>query len=67
MNYKINITRMLLIMLSKKDFLLFTLDSKGENIISYKLTNDLKRYRKDYENFRLLDIVKKQNINKIKL
>lgn len=58
---------MLLIMLSKKDFLLFTLDSKGENIISYKLTNDLKRYRKDYENFRLLDIVKKQNINKIKL
>ncbi len=67
MNYKINITRMLLIMLSKKDFILFNLDEKNTKIVNYKLTNDLKRYRKQYKNFRLLDIVKKENINTIKL
>ena len=67
MNYKINITRMVLILLSRKDFILFNLDDNNTRVTSYKLTNDLKRYRKDYQNFRLLDIVKKQNINKIKL
>ena len=67
MNYRINITRMVLILLSRKDFILFNLDDNNTKVTSYKLTNDLKRYRKDYENFRLLDIVKKQNINKIKL
>jgi len=67
MNYRINITRMVLILLSRKDFFLFNLNDNKTKVTSYKLTNDLKRYRKDYENFRLLDIVKKQNINKIKL
>ena len=67
MNYKINITRMVLILLSRKDFILFNLDDNKTKVTTYKLTNDLKRYRKDYQNFRLLDIVKKQNINKIKL
>ena len=67
MNYRINITRMVLILLSRKDFFLFNLNDSKTKVTSYKLTNDLKRYRKDYENFRLLDIVKKQNINKIKL
>ena len=67
MNYKINITRMVLILLSKKDFILFNLNDNKTKVTSYKLTNDLKRYRKDYENFRLLDLVKKDNINKIKL
>jgi len=65
--YKLNISAVFLIMKSKKDFICFTLDDKETKVIDYILTNDLTRYRKQYQQFRLLDIVKKENINTIKL
>lgn len=67
MNYKINIFDMFLISKSKKDFLLFTLNKQETKVLSYMLTNDLTRHRKQFQQFRLLQIVKKQNKNTIKL
>lgn len=67
MNYKLNIAAVFLILNSKKDFVLFTLDSTKTKVIKYKLTNDLTRHRKQFEQFRLLDLVKQGNINTIKL
>lgn len=67
MNYKLNIASAFLILNSKKDFICFTLDSTKTKVIRYKLTNDLTRHRKQFEQFRLLDLVKQGNINTIKL
>ena len=58
---------MFLISKSKKDFLLFTLNKQETKVLSYMLTNDLTRHRKQFQQFRLLQIVKKQNKNTIKL
>jgi len=67
MNYKINIAAAFLILKSKKDFICFTLNKEETKVIDYILTNDLTRHRKQYQQFRLLDMIKKQNINTIKL
>jgi len=65
--YKLNIASVFLIIKSKKDFICFTLDETETKVVDYILTNDLTRYRKQYQQFRLLDIVKKENINTINL
>jgi len=65
--YKLNISSVFLIMKSKKDFICFTLNKEETKVIDYILTNDLTRYRKQYQQFRLLEIVKKGNINTINL
>ena len=62
--YKISCKDNLLINNSKKIFLLF--NHKEGKITNYKLSNEL-RYRKNFMQFRLLEIVKKENINTIKL
>ena len=67
MTYKINIAAAFLILKSKKDFICFTLNKEETKVIDYILTNDLTRHRKQYQQFRLLDMIKKQNINTIKL
>jgi len=67
MNYKINIAAAFLILKSKKDFICFTLNEGETEVVDYILTNDLTRHRKQYQQFRLLDMIKKQNINTIKL
>lgn len=66
-NYKLNIAAVFLIMKSKKVFICFTLNKEETKVVDYILTNDLTRYRKQYQQFRLLDIIKKENINTINL
>jgi len=66
-NYKLSIAAVFLITKSKKDFICFTLDKTETKVIDYLLTNDLTRHRKQYQQFRLLSIVKENNINTIKL
>jgi len=66
-NYKLSIAAVFLITNSKKDFICFTLDKTETKVIDYLLTNDLTRHRKQYQQFRLLSIVKENNINTIKL
>ena len=62
--YKINLSASYLISKSKKVFILFNVEN---NIITqYKLTNDLTRYRLNYQHFRLLEITK-LNLTTIKL
>jgi len=66
-NYRLSIAAIFLIMKSKKDFICFTLNKEETKVIDYILTNDLTRHRKQYQQFRLLDIIKKENINTINL
>ena len=50
------------IILSKKDFFLYT--EENNKIKSYMLTNDLTRHRNKFNNkFKLVDDIKKQLIN----
>ena len=50
------------IILSKKDFFLYT--EENNKIRSYMLTNDLTRHRNKFNNkFKLVDDIKKQLIN----
>lgn len=62
--YKISVKDNLLINNSKKIFLLF--NHKDGKVTNYKLSNEL-RYRSQFMQFRLLEIVKQNNINTIKL
>ena len=54
--YKINLGAAYLISKSKKVFILFNVENN--TITQYKLTNDLTRYRLNYQHFRLLEITK---------
>lgn len=48
---------------SNKDFILFDLDNNNK-ITAYKLTNDLTRYRNNFQHFRVLNILKQELNNK---
>ena len=49
---------------SKKAFFLYDIDKETNSIKNYILTNDLRRYRKQYESFKLVEIIK-TNFNTI--
>ena len=59
---KVSVSLAVKIILSKKDFFLYTEENK--QIKDYMLTNDLTRHRNKFNNrFKLVDDVKKQLIN----
>ena len=59
---KISISIAVKIILSKKDFFLYTVENN--KIKNYMLTNDLTRHRNKFNNrFKLVDDIKKQLIN----
>ena len=61
MKIKISITTLLKIYNSNKDFILYRLNEDENRIIDFVLTNDLSRYRKQYNNnFKLVTDIKKQ-------
>ena len=51
---------------SRKDFILFNID-KDCKIIDFRLTNDLSTFRSHYQQFRLVEIIKKEIENGIKI
>ena len=61
---KINLLDALKIATTKKEFILYNLDS-NDKIISYSLCNDL-RNRKKYEHFKLISCIKVDNLTTIK-
>lgn len=60
--YKINLTLLLKLSNTKKDFLCFNVENN--TITEYTLTNDLTRHRLKYQTFKLVQIIKPQ-INKL--
>ena len=59
---KVTVSLAVKIILSKKDFFLYT--EENNQIKDYMLTNDLTRHRNKFNNrFKLVDDVKKQLIN----
>lgn len=50
----------LLLLTTNKEFICYNLDSKGNNIDNYILTNDLYRYKSKFTNFKVLSCIKKQ-------
>tara|TARA_R100000541_G_scaffold55238_1_gene64040 strand:+ start:46 stop:255 length:210 start_codon:yes stop_codon:yes gene_type:complete len=61
MKIKISITTLLKIYNSNKDFILYRLNEDENRIIDFVLTNDLSRYRNQYNNnFKLVTDIKKQ-------
>ena len=48
---------------TNKDFILFDIN-KDNKITAFKLTNDLTRYRNNFQHFRLVDIIKQEINNK---
>jgi hypothetical protein len=64
MNLKIKIQDQIRIINSSKDFLLFDLNKDKNKITCYKLTDDLQRYKKNFEHFRVLSCIKNELSNK---
>lgn len=64
--YTINIIDATRILNSRKDFILLNIDSNNK-ITDYRLTNDLTKFRGHYETFRLVEVIKKQINNGIKI
>jgi hypothetical protein len=61
--YKLTLLQAVRFAGTNKDFILFNFDNNNK-ILDYKLTNDLNRWRKHYNTFRLSDIIKQQvNLN----
>ena len=61
---KINILDAIKISNTKKDFFLYDID-KDNKVTRFKLTNDLIRYRKSYDNFVLTEVIKVNNLTNI--
>ena len=57
---KINFKLKLKLVSTTKDFICYSLNKDSTQIDSYKLTNDLYRYRNKYTNFKALSCIKKQ-------
>jgi hypothetical protein len=57
---KINFKLKLKLVTTNKDFICYSLSKDKTQIDSYKLTNDLYRYRNKYTNFKALSCIKKQ-------
>jgi hypothetical protein len=64
--YTINIFDATRIHNSRKDFILFNV-GQDNKIISYRLTNDLGQFRKHFDTFRLVEVIKKEISNGIKI
>jgi hypothetical protein len=66
MTININYTTLINIYRSNKDFILFDLNDDKNKITCYKLTNDLQRYKKNFEHFRVVSTLKNE-ITKLKI
>jgi len=64
--YTINVIDATRILNSRKDFILLNI-SNDNKITDYHLTNDLARFRGHYETFRLVEVIKKEINNGIKI
>ena len=64
--YTINVIDATRILNSRKDFILLNI-SNDNKITDYSLTNDLARFRGHYETFRLVEVIKKEINNGIKI
>ena len=64
--YTINIFDATRIHNSRKDFIVFNV-GQDNKIISYRLTNDLTKFRKHFDTFRLVEVIKKEISNGIKI
>ena len=63
---KISITTALKIIRSNKDFIFYRVE--GSKIVDFTLTNDISRFRNQYNNnFKLLTDIKKQIKNNLKI
>ena len=68
MKLKLNFAQMLNIYRSNKDFILFDYCKQTNKLTGYKLTNDLTRYRNNFQQFRLVEVIKQEiNSKQIKL
>ena len=64
--YTINVIDATRILNSRKDFILLNIGNDNK-ITDYRLTNDLSRFRGHYETFRLVEVIKKEISNGIKI
>lgn len=64
--YTINIFDATRIHNSRKDFIVFNV-GQDNKIISYRLTNDLTKFRGHFDTFRLVEVIKKEINNGIKI
>jgi hypothetical protein len=64
--YTINVIDATRILNSRKDFILLNI-SNDNKITDYRLTNDLTKFRGHYETFRLVEVIKKEITNGIKI
>ena len=64
MRIKLNFAQMLNIYRSNKDFILFDYCKKTNKLTGYKLTNDLLRYKNNFDSFRVLSCIQKEIENK---
>jgi len=64
--YTINVIDATRILNSRKDFILLNI-SNDNKITDYRLTNDLTKFRGHYETFRLVEVIKKEISNGIKI
>ena len=55
--YKLTLNQAIKVHTTNKDFCLFSTNQNNE-IVSIKFTNDLRRYRNQYNGFRLTSIIK---------
>lgn len=64
MKLKLNYAQMLNIYRSNKDFILFDYCKQTNKLTGYKLTNDLLRYKNNFDSFRVLSCIQKEIENK---
>ena len=64
--YNVNILDAIRIYNSRKDFILFNID-QSLNISEFRLTNDLSTFRSHYDQFRLIEVIKKEIKSGIKI
>lgn len=62
---QINLATAIKINRAKKDFFFYNLDSENK-VVDFKLTNDYSRYKKHYQNFRVLSTLNKTEYITIK-
>ena len=63
MKLNINFANQVQINRSNKDFILFDVNSANK-ITSFKLSNDLSRWRNHFQHFRLVEVIKQEINNK---
>lgn len=64
--YTINIFDATRILNSRKDFILLNI-SNDNKITDYRLTNDLTKFRGHYQTFRLVEVIREEINNGIKI